>query len=268
VTLTLNPSAPGATTLSSDNRPVFGAATLSLVLHVVFVTLALLALASRGAGPSAISQLLSPEKLVWIGEGASGAPPGGPQRLEAPRQSAPPQAAREAARDNTPALDPDRDSVLTLIVPSLPDAAGLSNLPGTVTSLMITDGAPTGSATGLRGNGGSGTGPGGTGADGDGPGDGGSGPGGVTQPALIQQVQPGYTADALHARAQGIVTVEAVVNTDGSVGDVRVVRTFNPSYGLDAEAVRAVRQWRFRAGSRRGRTVPMYVTVELTFSLR
>ena len=42
------------------------------------------------------------------------------------------------------------------------------------------------------------------------------------------------------------MTVEAVVNTDGSVGDVRVLRTFSPSYGLDAEAVRAVKQWRLR----------------------
>jgi TonB family protein len=64
------------------------------------------------------------------------------------------------------------------------------------------------------------------------------------------------------------VTVEAIVNADGSVGDVRVVRSFDPSFGLDVEAVRAVRQWRFRAGTRQGRVVPMIVTIELTFSLR
>jgi periplasmic protein TonB len=58
------------------------------------------------------------------------------------------------------------------------------------------------------------------------------------------------------------------VNPDGSVGDVRVLRSFSPSFGLDAEAVRAVKQWRFHPGSRDGRAVAMYVTVELTFGLR
>jgi protein TonB len=254
---------------SRPNRPLVGAASLSLVLHLVLVSLALLAWASRGGGQSAVSQLLSAEKLIWVGDGASGGPRGGPpQKLETRRESSSPRAAGEIARHNPPAPDSTFESALKLVVPALPEPSALSDLPGSVTSVLITDAAPAGSVGSVGGSSGAGTGPGGNGGNTVGFGENGSGPGGITQPTLIQQVQPGYTADALHARAQGVVTVEAVVNADGSVGDVRVLRTFSPSYGLDAEAVRAVKQWRFRPGSRRGRAAPMYVTIELTFSLR
>jgi TonB family protein len=81
-------------------------------------------------------------------------------------------------------------------------------------------------------------------------------------------VQGAGLRNALHARAQGTVTVEATVRTDGSVGDVHIIRSFNPPFGLDTEAVRTVQKWRFHPGTRRGRPVPMLVTIELTFGLR
>ena len=62
--------------------------------------------------------------------------------------------------------------------------------------------------------------------------------------------------------------VEAVVLTDGSVGDVRIVGGFEPPFGLDQEAVNAVKQWRFVPGRREGRVTPMRVSIELTFTLR
>ena len=267
--LILDLAVPSGRLPSRPNRPLVGAASLSLVLHLVLVSLALLAWASRGGGQSAVSQLLSAEKLIWVGDGASGGPRGGPpQQLETRRESSSPRAAGEIARHNPPAPDSTFESALKLVVPALPEPSALSDLPGSVTSVLITDAAPAGSVGSVGGSIGAGTGPGGNGGNTVGFGENGSGPGGITQPTLIQQVQPGYTADALHARAQGVVTVEAVVNADGSVGDVRVLRTFSPSYGLDAEAMRAVKQWRFRPGSRRGRAAPMYVTMELTFSLR
>jgi protein TonB len=70
------------------------------------------------------------------------------------------------------------------------------------------------------------------------------------------------------ARAQGVMRVEAVVLQDGTVGDVRIVRGFEPPFGLDQEAVIAVRQWRFVPGRRQGRITPMRVSIELTFTLR
>jgi TonB family protein len=173
---------------------------------------------------------------------------------------------------NADRLPPElhHDPVLAFVVPALPETGDLRNLPGTVTALTMTDfGSLEAGADDRGGRGGTGRGPGGNGVEGDGGGDSGPGPGsGVSPPELLQQVRPGYTADALHARAQGTVIVDAVVNADGTVGDVRIVRAFTPTFGLDGEAIRAVKQWRFRPGSRRGRAVTTFVTIELTFSLR
>ena len=70
------------------------------------------------------------------------------------------------------------------------------------------------------------------------------------------------------ARAQGVMRVEALVLPDGTVGDVRIVGGFQPPFGLDQEAVNAVKQWRFVPGRRDGRITPMRVSIELTFTLR
>jgi periplasmic protein TonB len=113
--------------------------------------------------------------------------------------------------------------------------------------------------------------------DGDGIGDGlrdgiGGGPGGPgagdIAPVLLREVRPNYTHEGLLARAQGIMRVEAVVMPDGTVGDVRIVGGFEPPFGLDREAVNAVKQWRFVPGRREGRITPMRVSIELTFTLR
>ena len=72
----------------------------------------------------------------------------------------------------------------------------------------------------------------------------------------------------MHAKVQGVVLLEALVLMNGSVGDIRIVRSLDPVFGLDQQAIRAVKQWRFAPGTRRGQPIPMLVTIELTFTLR
>jgi TonB family protein len=55
---------------------------------------------------------------------------------------------------------------------------------------------------------------------------------------------------------------------DGTVGDVHVIRSLDPVFGLDQEAIKAARQWRFVPGLKDGQPVPIMVTIELTFTLR
>jgi TonB family protein len=52
------------------------------------------------------------------------------------------------------------------------------------------------------------------------------------------------------------------------VGDVQVVRSLDPTFGLDQQAVVAARKWRFAPGTRLGEAVPVLITIELTFTLR
>lgn len=91
---------------------------------------------------------------------------------------------------------------------------------------------------------------------------------GVTSPRLIKEVKPQYTADAKSAGIHGIVRMEVVVEPDGRVGKVRVTSSLDTIYGLDDEAVKTVKQWRFVAGMKDGVAVPVLVEIEMTFTLR
>ena len=93
---------------------------------------------------------------------------------------------------------------------------------------------------------------------------------GVTTPQLLVEVKPHYTIDAMRAKLQGVVELEVVVLPDGSVDPrrIRITRSLDRALGLDEQAIAAVRQWRFRPGMLRGRSVPVRVAIELTFTLR
>ena len=91
---------------------------------------------------------------------------------------------------------------------------------------------------------------------------------GVTTPRLIYEVKPLYTGDAKRAGIHGIVRMEVVVEPDGRVGKVRVTGSLDTIYGLDDEAVKTVKKWRFVAGMKDGVAVPVLVEIEMTFTLR
>ena len=91
---------------------------------------------------------------------------------------------------------------------------------------------------------------------------------GVTLPRLIKETKPHYTPDAMSAKIQGAIMLEAVIRRDGTVGEVRVVRSLDKEFGLDEEAVKTVKEWRFAPGKKDGVDVPVLVEIEMTFTLR
>jgi protein TonB len=64
----------------------------------------------------------------------------------------------------------------------------------------------------------------------------------------------------------GDVVLEIVIRSDGSVGNVKVLRGLG--FGLDDRAVAAVRNWKFSPARRLGTPVDVIVEVEVEFSLR
>jgi protein TonB len=91
---------------------------------------------------------------------------------------------------------------------------------------------------------------------------------GVTTPVAITRVKPQYTPDAMRAKVQGVAIVECVVLPDGTVGDARIRRSLDPTFGLDQQALAAAKKWRFKPGLLNGTPVPVIVSIELTFTLR
>ena len=67
------------------------------------------------------------------------------------------------------------------------------------------------------------------------------------------------------ARMEGVIILEAIITADGNVEDVRVLKSVNPL--LDASAVRAVQQWKYKPATLNGRSVRVYLTVTVTFRL-
>jgi TonB family protein len=79
-------------------------------------------------------------------------------------------------------------------------------------------------------------------------------------------VEPVYPDVAVSARMRGVVILEANVDKDGRVVEVKVLRTANSV--LDAAAITAVRQWQYRPLILNGLPEPFVLTVVLTFDLR
>ncbi len=89
---------------------------------------------------------------------------------------------------------------------------------------------------------------------------------GMTRPLRLSGPDPAYTEVARRARRTGIVVLEAVIDRDGSVRDVKVLRDLG--FGLTEAAVNAVRRWRFEPATLDGRPVAVLYNLTVRFDLR
>jgi len=87
-------------------------------------------------------------------------------------------------------------------------------------------------------------------------------------PVPIHQERPQYTQAALAAQIEGQVLLETTVLSDGSVGDVKVVRSLDSELGLDQEAVKALKLWTWKPGTRGSQPSSVTVQIEMTFTLK
>jgi protein TonB len=91
---------------------------------------------------------------------------------------------------------------------------------------------------------------------------------GVSLPQPTKQVKAEYTSEAMQNRIEGKVGLEVVVLADGKVGDVKVSESLDTVYGLDKNAVAAMKQWEFKPGMKDGQAVAVRVHVQMTFTLK
>lgn len=90
---------------------------------------------------------------------------------------------------------------------------------------------------------------------------------GVTSPEITNKVNPVYPESARTAGTQGVVVLEAVIDTMGSVSNVRSIKGEAPE--LVQAAIEAVRQWRYKpARDAKGQPVAVRLTVTLSFMLQ
>ena len=89
--------------------------------------------------------------------------------------------------------------------------------------------------------------------------------GNIRTPTKLKDVRPIYPDDALAARIQGVVILEAIVDGEGHVSDAKVLRSIPQ---LDDAAVTAVRQWEFTPTMLNGMPVSVIMTVTVNFTLQ
>jgi TonB family protein len=265
-----------------------GAMGFSTLFHAV-VVVAVLFIATHLPDPAPLDlrqafEDVPTDRIIFLSEPGpgGGGGGGGNQSIE------PPRLAEDVGRDKitVPVTKPPEIQPVTSPEDQLPKeefnipAKALASAEQTLVGVldgMKSSNSPTSQGPGSGGGAGTGRGTGigpGTGS-GLGPGWGGGFGGGAYRPGsgielprLLREVKPQYTADAMRAKIQGTAVLDCVVTPEGTVGECQIARSLDSSFGLDQEAVKAAKQWRFVPGKRMGQPVPVLVTIELTFTLR
>jgi TonB family protein len=82
-------------------------------------------------------------------------------------------------------------------------------------------------------------------------------------PVPIYTPDPEYSKEGKGAKVQGTVVLAAVVGTNGVAHDISVVRSLG--YGLDEEAIKVLKTWRFKPAESLGKPAPVQIQIEVAF---
>jgi protein TonB len=89
--------------------------------------------------------------------------------------------------------------------------------------------------------------------------------GNVKAPVIVKKVEPEYTEVARKGKIAGVVILEAIINKNGQLEDVRVLKPL--PMGLSEKAVEAVKEWRFKPGTMNGEPVAVIFNLTINFTL-
>jgi TonB family protein len=95
-----------------------------------------------------------------------------------------------------------------------------------------------------------------------------AGQGGVIpEPELLFRVEPEYPEPARRERVDGFVLLEAIVNQNGDVVNVKVLQAPPKRYGFAEKAEEAVSKWKFKPSYYNGRPVSVRIRFAVEFNL-
>jgi TonB family protein len=85
----------------------------------------------------------------------------------------------------------------------------------------------------------------------------------VSAPVALSKVDPAYPPTLMRDRVEGTVILYAVIRSDGSVAEVRVLKGVDDT--LDQNARDALRKWHFRPGTKNGAPVDLEAVFKIPF---
>lgn len=87
----------------------------------------------------------------------------------------------------------------------------------------------------------------------------------ITDPVVVEKVNPRYPPEAKEEKVMGIVTVKTVITEEGWVDDIEVVRSDDERFSKSA--IDAIKQWRFDPALCDGTPVSVYYNLTVRFRL-
>jgi TonB family protein len=91
-------------------------------------------------------------------------------------------------------------------------------------------------------------------------------PAGMTAPTLLKSAIALYTEDARIHGIEGTVTIEALIDEDGTIKSTRLLKGLG--FGLDEVALTSVQSWTLSPATRNGLPVSVGAQLDVAFSLR
>lgn len=88
---------------------------------------------------------------------------------------------------------------------------------------------------------------------------------GISIPRMTYHLEPEYSEHARKKKISGVVVLSLVIDKSGTVRDVKVERSLEPS--LDQNAIAAVSQWKFEPGKKDGEPVAIQTKAEVSFNI-
>jgi TonB family protein len=85
----------------------------------------------------------------------------------------------------------------------------------------------------------------------------------LTGPAPMKKVDPKYPQSLISERVEGEVVLYAIIRGDGSVDGIQLVHGIDEQ--LDANAMEALSQWRFRPAAKQGTPIELEAIVHIPF---
>jgi TonB family protein len=262
-------------------RTVFGGAGLTHAAFLLLLVLAVSLKPVRDILPPVLE--FDPTDLVFLevpgpgggGGGGGSNSPEPPKTVETPPVKLPePEPEPIPIPDPVPIPEPEPEPepVVAAEIPAISPIQAPAVLSNAVNLAPVSLG--TGRGRGAGTGEGDGVGPGR--GDGLGPGTGGNFGGGafrvgngVESPRLVTSPKPNYTSEAMLRRVQGVVELDCVVTDTGSVNQCEIVKSLDANnYGLDDEAQRTARRFRFLPGTRFGEPVAVLVRIQIEFNMR
>ena len=85
----------------------------------------------------------------------------------------------------------------------------------------------------------------------------------LSAPVALYKVDPAYPADLMRDKVEGVVVLYAVIHSDGSVGEVRILEGIQDD--LDHNARTALQKWHFRPATKNGLPVDLEAVIRVPF---